>query len=87
MKITHAEDYMGTETAELTTFICAELDGSDRDRGAVEEARAAADNVIYAFARLCETLAAQNLLTAKDVFFITKGYRASKKVFFTEDPK
>jgi len=84
MKITHAEDYMDTKTAEVTTFICAELDGSDHDRGAVEEAKAAADNVIYAFARLCEALAERELLTAADVFFITKGYRASKEVFFTE---
>lgn len=67
------KNWKGTEL-ELFDFAVQTLDGSDYERGAVEEAQATADNTKKAFARLIKVLAEQNVLTRVQVYNIITGY-------------
>lgn len=50
------------------------LEGSDHERGAVEEAQAEAENVKKAFGRLLRILYEKQKITKRDIYFIVHEY-------------
>lgn len=73
MKI--SENHYGTiKEHELKDYITNELDGSDYERGALEEAAATGDNVAKAFGRLVERLVTKGKLDLNDVHYVVVGY-------------
>lgn len=69
MKLFKRERSYGSQIPLYTAaeLIERELEGSDYDRGAVEAARAQADNCTKAFARLVQVLFDKEILTRADV--------------------
>jgi hypothetical protein len=69
------EDHYGTiREHELKDYVANELDGSDHERGALEEAAATSDNVARAFGRLVERLVVGGKLDLKDAHYIVIGW-------------
>ena len=54
------------------------LDGSDYDRGAVETAKAQAENASECIARLVQVLFDNGLISKPDVVMVAKGYLTSE---------
>jgi hypothetical protein len=79
MKVKY-RNWSGEKTGELADCVANVLDGSDYDRGAVEAARATADNVASAFGRLLESLVKKRVIPLGEIGDIVGAYDVFEEV-------
>lgn len=73
------KSWMGKDVT-IEEFLNDRLDGSEYDRGVVEEVAKTSSNTKEAFARLCAILESKNVLTKEDIFLIGTGYAYEEEV-------
>lgn len=68
MKIKIKRMFEDEQTVDLLSYVESQVDGDDYDRGALESARATANNAGLLLAKLIDVLAAKKVLTDDDLF-------------------
>jgi len=66
---------------DLEDYAEAKLDGSECERGALEEAAATAANNSKALGRLLDLFAERGLISSDNVTYIVEGYTSVEAVF------
>lgn len=88
MKVRLTSQYKsGTVEREIEDFVTSELDGDYYERGALEEARATADNAVKCIARLLDHLAETRVINSKEFQKILYGKGLTTQYFEFIYPK